>query len=106
MCRRIVGSVLEVVGEKPPTITCVRIGAQKTVKVKLMSSEQVLTVLRKSSKLKESENFKSVFLSRDYKVEERLARRQLVDGFKKKKLEEPDKLFKIHFNKRVLVIRD
>ena len=110
-CVKEVGSVLEVVGEKPPTITCVRIGAQKPdmirpVKVKLRSSEQVLTVLRKSSKLKESENFKSVFLSRDYTVEERLARRQLVDELKKKKLEEPEKLFKIDFNKMVLVIRE
>ena len=110
-CDHEVGLVLDVVGEKPYITTCSRIGNRKPgvirpVKVILRSSANVLQVLKKSSKLKESEDFKSVYLSRDYSREDRLARKKLVDEFKRRISDEPSKSFKIDFRKKIITETD
>ena len=81
-----VDELFSCVGEKPCIRDCVRVGttseneysAVRPVKVIMRSSDTVYQLLRKSGKLRGSENFKSVFFSPDRTLEERATHQQLV----------------------------
>ena len=91
-----VSEILLDTGEKPHLVECRRIGARgadnkrRPIKVKLTSSDAVLSILRNSSALKNSTDNKSIFLSPDRTPEERIAHKKLVDYMRRKMEEEPD----------------
>ena len=67
----------------------------RPIRVVLRSRETARTILGKSARLKDSDNYKTVFISPDRTLEERLERRELVAKLKEKKESEPDKSWKI-----------
>ena len=78
-----VTSLLEEIDEKPPMTNCVRLGmpAQgrlRPVKVTLESRDSLLVLLKKASELRNSENFKRVFLEPDRTFDERVERKRAV----------------------------
>ena len=88
-----VDELFSCVGEKPCIRDCVRVGttsdndhesAIRPVKVIMRSSDTVYQLLRKSGKLRRSENFKSVYFSPDRTPEERATHQQLVLQMKEK----------------------
>jgi hypothetical protein len=89
-----VNKVFEQLGEKPKIEVC-RLGKKSSstrpVKVTLSSSTFVQQILSKARNLRQSEDFKHIFLSPDRSVEERALHKQLVMDLKKKKEEEPGK---------------
>ena len=93
-----VSEILLAIGEKPHLVECRRIGArgaegqdkQRPIKVKLSSSDAVLSVLRNRSALKNSTANKSTFLGPDRTPEERLAHKKLVECMRRKMDNEPE----------------
>ena len=91
-------------GEKPKFSIPCRVGTPATgnvrpVKVSFTSPSVVLTLLSKSRNLRESHNFKTVYISPDRSKEERIARRTLVLELKEKRKGEPDSIFMIKSGK-------
>ena len=95
----VLDGVMEFIGMKPK-IQAVRIGVQKKVvagnrpkphpvKVSLPSSTHV-QILREAKTLKDSEQYKNVFIAPDRTVEEHRLRRELVESLKKKRQDEPN----------------
>ena len=95
-----VSEVLETVGLKPK-VEVQRIGRKKTdgstrpVKVIASNSLVVDQILRNARNLRNSERFRTVFLSQDRSVEQRKVRKELVQEMKKRTLAEPSKKFYI-----------
>ena len=56
----------------------------RPVKVSHPSSAHVVEILREPKKLKDSEQYRNVFIAPDRTVEERRLRRELVESLKKK----------------------
>ena len=78
-----VTSLLEEIDEKPPMTSCVRLGLPsqgklRPVKVTLESRDSLLVLLKKASELRNSENFKRVFLEPDRTFDERVERKRAV----------------------------
>ena len=68
---------------------------ERPVRVVLRSRETARTILGKSAQLKDSVDFKSVFISPDRTEEERTERRDLVARLREKRKQEPEKVFRI-----------
>ena len=103
-----VSAVFEEVGDKPRVVSCTRLGAQggqtiRPIKCCLSSSAFVFQILKNAAKLKQSENFGTVYLSPDRTPEERRKRRQLVEQFKLKRSENPGINYRIDFRNYVIV---
>ena len=105
--REKVGNVFVELGEKP-IIEASRIGKKdpkssnervRPVKVTFSSSMIVQQILSKARNLRNSDNFKHVFLSEDRSIEERAKHRELVLELKRKRTEEPGKQFYIRGGK-------
>ena len=64
---------------------------RQLVKVTLSSSLMVSQILSKARRLRNSNRYKTVFISLDRSYEERAEHKTLVDKLKKKKAEEPNK---------------
>ena len=82
--------------EEKPRFEAARLGKSKPetarpVKVTLSSSTAAQLILSKSRKLKESEKYKTVFLSPDRTAEERVKHWELVAEMKRRNAEEPQK---------------
>ena len=93
-----VSLLLEKLEEKPQTADCCRIGRSKPgmsrpIRFKVKNSESVYQILRKAKQLKEIEGYKSVFISPDRTVEERISRQKLVNELKNKRAADPNKHF-------------
>jgi hypothetical protein len=108
-----IDKVFECVGEKPRHES-VRIGLKtsevqtvrhRPVKVKLADSSHVIQILRSAKKLKETDNYGSVFLSPDRSPEERKLRREAVASLKQKLTAEPDDRHFIRDGKVVTIKR-
>ena len=92
-----VDELFSCVGEKPCIRDCIRVGTAsesessvvRPVKVKMRSADTVYQLLRKSGKLKGSENYKSVFFGPDRTLEERATHQQLVLQMKEKIKSDP-----------------
>ena len=87
-----VNKVFEQLGEKPKIEAC-RLGKKgstaRPVRVTMSSSTFVQQILGKARDLRESGDYKEVFLSADRSVEERALHKQLVQELRKKRDEEP-----------------
>jgi hypothetical protein len=87
-----VNKLFEQLGEKPKIEAC-RLGKKgssaRPVRVTLSSSTIVQQILGKARDLRESEDYKEVFLSADRSVEERTLHKQLVQQLRTKREEEP-----------------
>jgi len=95
--------VFEHLGVKP-RVEASRLGVKtksskspRPIKVTLSSSTVVRQILLKARNLRLSDNYESIFLAPDRSIEQRAQQKELVDGLKRKKAEEPDKR---HFIKR------
>jgi len=102
--RREASAVFEDIGEQPRVVSCSRLGTTREgsirpIKCCMSSTAHVIQILRNASKLKESDRFKTVYLSPDRTAEERNKRRQLVEQWKQKKIENPDTDYRIDFRK-------
>ena len=102
-----IGEVFEHLGEKP-RLEATRLGKEKSdtdsprpVKVSLSSATIVQQLLSKSKRLRQSERHRTVFLSRDRTIEERLKQRELVMELKQRVVEEP---LKRHFIKEGRIV--
>ena len=100
---RKVGAVFQELGEKP-RLEAVRLGQEATdktraVKVTLGNSTVANQILRRSAKLKQSESFSEVFISPDRSLKQRVERRELVEGLKKKVSDDPSKHYFIRNGK-------
>ena len=81
--------------EKPRVIECIRIGTPaigkpRPIKVKLPSSDAVLSILRNAKSLKNSNTNKATFIGPDRSKEERATHKKLVDKMREKMKEEPE----------------
>jgi len=93
-----VSEILLDIGEKPHLVECRRIGVRgaesqdkrRPIKVKLSSSDAVLSILRNARALKSSTANKSTFLGPDRTPDERLAHNKLVELLRRKMVDEPD----------------
>ena len=90
-----VSHVFEELGEKPK-LEAIRLGKKvqskvRPVKVTLSSSSTVQQILSSSRKLRQSEKYKTVFLSPDRTCEERTKHRELVLRLKEKAVAEPNR---------------
>ena len=65
------------------------------VRVVLRSKETVGAILGKSARLKDSDQYQTVFISPDRSVEERKERRELVARLKERRKSEPNKVWKV-----------
>ena len=93
-------------------MSCVRLGLKKDVngkhrpiKCSLSSTVFVSQILRNAARLRDSELYKSVYISPDRTAEERSKRRQLVEQYKMKKDQNPDINYRIDFKNNNLVER-
>ena len=101
-----VGEVFEALGVKPRVEAC-RIGKKKSssekacrpVKVTVSSSLMVVQILSNARKLRQSENFKAVFVTPDRSMEQREIHRNLVKELKEKSELNPSKRFYIKGDK-------
>ena len=99
-----VGEVFTHLEEKPLISIPTRIGhssgtSVRPVKVSLTSATMVSTLLVKSQRLRQSNIFKSVYISPDRTKEERLVRRTLVNELREKRMDKPDSVFVIRKGK-------
>ena len=91
-----VGQVLLELGERPK-IEANRMGLKvknqnpRPVKVSVSSSIIVAQILRRAKNLRDSENYKTVFINPDRTLEQRSAHRELVKQLKLKRNQEKDK---------------
>jgi len=102
--RHTVSAMLEEIGERPRVVSCSRLGTKgegsvRPIKCCMSSTAHVFQILRNASKLKQSDGFKTVYLSPDRTAEERKKRRQLVEQWKLKKSENPETDYRIDFKK-------
>lgn len=94
--------LLENLDEKPRVTDCVRIGRSaagdkvRPIRFSVRNSEQVHNILRKAKLLKDVEGYKSVYISPNRTVEERISRQKLVSELKKKRSEDPNSNYFIH----------
>ena len=93
-------NLLATLDEKPKLETVHRIGVSKPgyrrpVKIVLRSSEIVLQVLLRSTRLKNDEKFSSVYLAPDRCLKERIKHRNLVLELKEKRMGDNSKRFVI-----------
>ena len=93
--QKCVGKIFEEIGEKPK-LNAVRIGKHvqskvRPVKVTLSSSSAAQNILSRSRMLRQSDSYKTVFLSPDRTVEERIKHRELVLQLKEKTVSEPNR---------------
>jgi len=89
-----VKGILEKLEEKPHIRDCRRIGQRATgavrpIKFSVKSSDIVYQLLRKANRLKDIEGYKSVYISPNRTLEERISRRTLVNELKKKRIDDP-----------------
>jgi hypothetical protein len=95
----VVNEVFQEIGEKPRVEAC-RFGKPKSsnvarpVKVTAACATIINQILAKSRSLRKLEKYKTVFVSPDRSLEQRLTQRQLVTDMKKLNSEHPDK---VHF---------
>ena len=94
-----VGLVFQELGVKP-RIEAVRLGREATektraVKVTLSNSTVAHQILMRSAHLKQSENFRTVFIAPDRSLKQRVERRELVERLKKKVVDDPSKHYYI-----------
>ena len=68
-------------------------GCNRPIKVKLLSPDSVMEVVTSAKKMKVDMKFWSIFLAPDRSLDERVAHKQLIDGMKKKREEEPSRYF-------------
>ena len=91
-----VGNVFTHLGVKPVLETC-RVGKHekrehpRPVKVKVSCHSTAKNILILAKKLKDAEQFRSVFIRPDRSLEERLAHKILIDEVKRKRKDAPDK---------------
>ena len=101
--REQVAEVMHEIGVVSGNVLVERVGERKDdshrpVRVIFERKEEVTNVLARARRLKDSENFSSVFLGPDRTVEERKAHRKLVDELKVKRTQSPDMIFYIKEN--------
>ena len=96
---RIVSTILERIGEKPPIIDCVRVGSNisdgnpRPIKVTLKNYDAARSVHRKSKQLKEDPTTKRIFIAPDRSREERAERKKLVTELKEKIRSDPSRFY-------------
>ena len=73
-------------------------GHVRPMKLRMKRKENVLDVLGRSRKLKDSERYSSVFLAPDRTRDERSSHKKLVEELKRKRTEFPDSVFFIRGN--------
>ena len=73
----------------------------RPVKVNLPRSAHVVEILREPKKLKDSQQYRNVFIAPDRTVEERRSRLELVESLKRKRQDEPNMRHFIKVNKIV-----
>eukprot|EP00116_Pleurobrachia_bachei_P009289 sb/3469551/ len=78
-----VASLLDELEERPPMTSCLRLGTAsegktRPVKVSFESRDSLLVLLKKASVLRNSENYKRVYLKPDLSYDERVERRKAV----------------------------
>ena len=71
----------------------------RAVKVTLGNSTVANQIMRRSAKLKQSENFSEVFISPDRSLKQRVERRELVEELKNKVSDDPSKHYFIRNGK-------
>ena len=101
--REQVAEVMHEIGVVSGNVLVERVGERKDdshrpVRVIFERKEEVTNVLARARRLKDSENFSSVFLGPDRTFEERKAHRKLVDELKVKRTQSPDMIFYIKEN--------
>ncbi|KAL5271180.1 hypothetical protein ACHWQZ_G001725 [Mnemiopsis leidyi] len=99
-----VGEMFTYLEEKPLFSTPTRIGnssggSVRPVKLSLASATMVSPLLAKSQRLRQSNIFKSVYISPDRTKEERMVRRTLVNELREKRKDNPDLIFVIRKGK-------
>ena len=94
-----VKGVFQFLGEAPVLSKVERLGkggnGVRPVRVVLRTRETAGTLLSRSARLKDSEEYCSVFISPDRTIEERKERRELVAKLKAKRETDPDKTWVI-----------
>ena len=93
-----VTSLLEELDEKPPLTSCTRLGMPaegklRPVKVTLKSRDSLLVLLKKACELRNSENFKRVFLEPDRTYEERVERKKSVKTLNELRQAHPERKY-------------
>ena len=93
-----VASLLEEMDEKPLMNCCVRLGTAgegkiRPVKVSLESRDSLLVLLKKASVLRNSVNYKRVFLEPDRSYDERVERRRAVKTLNELRLAHPERKY-------------
>ena len=91
--------VLEQLGEKPPILSCCRMGKEtadggpaiKPVKFTVAGTDLVRQILSKTKRLKEINGYSSVYICSDRSVEHRRAWKKLVDEVKQMRIAEPNR---------------
>ena len=106
--RTSVKELFEHLSEAPVLSEVTRLGKRsgegvRPVRVVLRNREIARTVLGKSAMLKDSDQYKSVFIAPDRSVEERTERRELVTKLRERREKEPDKVWRIRRGSIVLV---
>ena len=101
-----IGNIMENVGQKPRIVDCSRLGKEtegsvRPVKVTLSSSSVVAEVLSNSKLLKNAEGCRQICICPDRSVEQRKARKGVVDQFRKLKSEKPNDTYYIKNGKVV-----
>ena len=99
-----VGDIMQHLDQKPRIVDCCRLGkeqegAVRPIKVTLSSSSIVVEVLRNSTKLKNAEGCRQIFICPDRTVEQRKAQKGLVVQLKKLRTEHPGARYCIRNNK-------
>ena len=91
-----VSTILEQLEEKPRITGCRRIGklvtgatTKRPIMFSVKSTDVVYQILRKAKRLKDIEGFKTVYISPNRTLDERISRQKLVDKLKKRRLDDP-----------------
>jgi len=95
-----VKELFEHLSEAPVLSEVTRLGKRggegvRPVRVVLRNREIARTILGKSATLKDSDQYQSVFIAPDRSVEERTERRELVTKLRERRVNEPDKVWRI-----------
>ena len=91
-----VSRILEQLDEKPRITGCRRIGQRATgestkrpIIFSVKSTDIVYQILRKSKRLKDIEDYKTVYISSNRTPDERISRQKLVNELKERRLSDP-----------------
>jgi len=91
-----VSTILEQLEEKPRIMGCRRIGQRVTGESKkrpiifsVKSTDIVYQILKKAKRLKDIEDFKTVYISPNRTLDERISRQKLVNELKERRLGDP-----------------